>query len=487
MDRRSEHKNYMLPGIYHITVKAAETLRSPFGVVVGNIDKPDGDPDAPRVALSPVGQMVEQELLHSIAAYYPMVEVQDYVVMPEHMHFIVVVTKLIANRQGRTAHLGQVIAGFKLGCNRRWWKMTGQQLMRPEEEAWQEEPAGTAEGGTAEGRHTEPAGTGAGRFRRQGPHHIATLPSLFMEGYCDVMPVDAAQLQQQRAYIKGNPRSRLMRTSNREWLQPKRGGVDTALTLPALRGYLLRECAPSQATAEAFALIEGRLLLKTKPGGTAGTTRSDEPGGTAGSTGSDEPGGTAGNTRSGEPGGGTAGNTGSDEPGGTAGNTRSDEPGGTAGSTGSDEPGGNAGSTGRIMIACDTYGDRKLLERKTLPVVCHRKDLKMLAKQQARCLEEAGRGAVLVSPRIAKGEQAIMDEAAQRGFPVVLVSDNGFPEVYHPSAERIDRCADGRLLIVTPWRYHYRRSEEGITVMECKTMNCLAQALCHRRDDWWKE
>ena len=438
MDRRSEHKNYMLPGIYHITVKAAETLRSPFGVVVGNIDKPDGDPDAPRVALSPVGQMVEQELLHSIAAYYPMVEVQDYVVMPEHMHFIVVVTKLIANRQGRTAHLGQVIAGFKLGCNRRWWKMTGQQLMRPEEEAWQEEPAGTAEGGTAEGRHTEPAGTGAGRFRRQGPHHIATLPSLFMEGYCDVMPVDAAQLQQQRAYIKGNPRSRLMRTSNREWLQPKRGGVDTALTLPALRGYLLRECAPSQATAEAFALIEGRLLLKTKPGGTAG-------------------------------------------------NTRSDEPGGTAGSTGSDEPGGNAGSTGRIMIACDTYGDRKLLERKTLPVVCHRKDLKMLAKQQARCLEEAGRGAVLVSPRIAKGEQAIMDEAAQRGFPVVLVSDNGFPEVYHPSAERIDRCADGRLLIVTPWRYHYRRSEEGITVMECKTMNCLAQALCHRRDDWWKE
>ena len=42
MDRRSEFKNYMLPGIYHITVKAAETLRMPFGKVVGNIDKKDG-------------------------------------------------------------------------------------------------------------------------------------------------------------------------------------------------------------------------------------------------------------------------------------------------------------------------------------------------------------------------------------------------------------------------------------------------------------
>ena len=179
MDRRSVYKNYVLPGIYHITVKATEVLRSPFGKVVGDINKPDGDVDAPRVALSPVGQMVEQELLHSIAAHYPMVEVQDYVIMPEHMHFIVVVRSKIVNKQGREAHLGQVIAGFKLGCNHRWWKKTGQQLMRPtEEDNQQAEPAGTGKG-----QLVEPAGVGAGagegRFRRQGPHHIATLPSLF--------------------------------------------------------------------------------------------------------------------------------------------------------------------------------------------------------------------------------------------------------------------------------------------------------------------
>jgi hypothetical protein len=216
------------------------------------------------------------------------------------------------------------------------------------------------------------------------------------------MPIDAAQLEQQRAYIKGNPRSRLMRTSNREWLQPQRGGVDTALTVSALCGYLQRECPPSLCSTEALDVIKSHLLVE---GG---------------------------------------------------------------------------------KVACDTYGDRKLLERRLLPVVCHRKDGRMLSRQQDRSLEEAEHGAVLVSSRIAKGEQAIMDEAVRRGFAVVLIADNGFPEIYHPSEERIGRCAEGRLLIVTPWKYHYRRKDEGITVLECKTMNCLAQALCRRRDDWWK-
>lgn len=393
MDRRSAYKNYVLPGIYHITVKAAEALRSPFGKVVGNANKPEGDPEAPRVALSPVGQMVEQELLHSIAAYYPMVEVQDYVIMPEHMHFIVAVKRKITNRQGREAHLGQVIAGFKKGCNKRYWELTGQAISQ------QGEPAGTGAG-------TEAAGAGCSAVhpqKKRVPSWGTTgRQALFAYGYCDVMPIDAAQLEQQRAYIKGNPRSRLMRSSNREWLQPQRGGIDTALKVSALCGYLKRECGASLCTAEALDGIKSHLLVADG------------------------------------------------------------------------------------MVTCDTYGDRKLLEHKLLPVVCHRKDAKMLPTQQACCMEEAEHGSVLVSPRIAKGEQAIMDEAMHRGFAVVLITDNGFPEVYHPSTERIERCAEDKLLIVTPWKYHYRSKDEGITAIECKTMNCLAQAICRRRDDWWK-
>ena len=93
---------------------------------------------------------------------------------------------------------------------------------------------------------------------------------------------------------------------------------------------------------------------------------------------------------------------------------------------------------------------------------------------------------MLVSPRIAKGEQNILDAAASEGHPVAIVSDNGFPDVYHPSASLTERCGDGRLLIVSPWQYQYRGKEDAVSVPFCKTMNCVAQALCRQKDEWWR-
>ena len=100
-------------------------------------------------------------------------------------------------------------------------------------------------------------------------------------------------------------------------------------------------------------------------------------------------------------------------------------------------------------VICDSYGNQSLLTQRCLPVVCHRKDAARFNEQKRRCIEEAERGAILISARIAKGEQNIMDEALHRGFPVVLIVDNGFPEVYHPSAERIAYCSMGKMLLVS--------------------------------------
>lgn len=94
------------------------------------------------------------------------------------------------------------------------------------------------------------------------------------------------------------------------------------------------------------------------------------------------------------------------------------------------------------IITRESYGDRALLSRRLLPVVCHRRDRALLARQKARCLEEAAQGTVLVSA--------------------------------------------GRLLLVTPWQYQYRGKSEQVTVPFCKAMNCVAQALCRTKDDWWK-
>ena len=397
MKRRSHMHDYSHSGLYHITISTAKDLHQPLGQMAGRLDKPDGDSEAPHVVLSPLGQMVEQELTKSIQQYYPMLKVLDYVIMPEHIHFLLVAYRNVVSRSGRPTHLGQVIAGFKYGCNKRYWVMTGSGLLAitPAAEP-NNNPAAEPPGTLREG----PGGVLSGLAAKPAAAKSAA-PPLFDSGYCDVMPIDEAQLEKQRAYIRNNPRNRLLRMSNRSWLLPQRMCVETHLSLRALKGYLLRECPPSQMTDEVWLRISELLLVKDG------------------------------------------------------------------------------------MIYCDRYGSDELLAKRLLPVVCHRKDAALHDMQQQRCMDAADEGDVLVSARIARREQIIMAALQKQTYPVVLIADNGFPEIFHPSEEKQTLCAAGRLLLLTPWKYHYRKADEGITVAECKTMNCITQAVCRLRDDWW--
>ena len=386
MTRRAAAHDYSRTGIYHITLHVADGLGQPLGAVVGSLSAPDGSAEAPRTALSPVGQMVEHELLHTLHAFYPMVTIQDHVIMPDHLHFLLVVEDRIISKNGTVRALGDVITGFKVGCNRQYWE-----IMQRTDPAATLSSAASAAGGAASAASVA------------GGSIAGTHSPLFAPGYCDVMPIDAAQLATQRAYIAGNPRSRLLRMTHRALLSVKRGSIATALTPSALRGFLQRECPPHLATPDVLAAIESRLLL--------------------------------------------------------------------------------AGG----FIVCDTFGDRALLTaRRCLPVVCHRKDAARFEEQKQRCLTEAAHGAVLVSACISPREREILTECADHGFPVIIIHDNGFPDRYHPSADRLDQCMAGRLLLISPWQYHYRGNTEQVTVPFCKAMNCVAQALCHTKDNWWK-
>ena len=420
MKRRSHSHDYSRSGYYHITISTTKALHQPLGQIAGRLDKPDGDSDAPHVVLSPLGQMVEQELRESIQRHYPMLEVMDYVVMPEHLHFLLVAHRDIVSNGGKPTHLGQVIAGFKYGCNKRYWAMTGR--AKPGSTA-----AATAGGTAAAPEAAPPAAEPPGTRGSVLGDSVAKLdaPPLFDAGYCDVMPIDEAQLATQRAYIRANPRSRLLRTTNRQWLQPQRNTVNTAVSIRALKGYLQRE-SPRQMAPDNQATMPRQMAPDNQ------ATRPSQM-----------------------------------------------------------TPDGFAVITQRLLqedgyVVCDSYGNVELLHRKLLPVVCHRKDAALFEQQKARCLAEAAAGAVLVSARISQGEQDIMDAASTLGFPVVRIEDNGFPDIYHPSAQRMDDCASGRLLLITPWSYQLRSHTENITTLVCKTMNCIAQAVCRQKDDWWK-
>lgn len=404
MQRRMANHNYALPGLYHITMHVTEDMGQPLGHIDGSLQQPDESPDAPHVALTQVGNMVREELLSSISKHYSMISIDTFVIMPEHLHVLLQVKAPIVSSAGRSTHLGQVIAGFKKGCNRRYWAMTGQDASTSAGK-----PLNTGGTQVPSGANRVPSGFPAGLHA--GPHAGSDkVPSsgttgrkpLFAYGYCDVQPITSEQLATQRAYIKANPRSRMLRSSQRDMLTACRNGYTTALTPPALRGFLQRECLSKHATAEALDAIEHHLLI----------------------------------------------------------------------------------ADGKISL--DTYGNRRLLESTLLPVVCHRKDKELFEQQRKRCLDEAARGTILVSPRIAPGEQEIINEAMDHGYPVIIIADNGFTERYHPSAVRLDQCAADQLLLVTPWQYQYRGKNEQVTIPFCKAMNCVAQALCHKKDDWWK-
>ena len=511
MTRRAAAHDYTRAGIYHITLHVAECLGQPLGAVVGNLSAPDGTTDSPHTALSPVGQMVEYELLHSIHEHYSMVVIQDYVIMPEHLHFILVVQDKLLSRNGKTMSLGQVIAGFKKGCNKRYWEMTnngadthnsGETAVHPVSGG---SPAHTVPCGSP--AHTVPCGFPVHTVPGGFPIHTVPggfpagykVPSnassgrqpLFGAGYCDVMPVDAQQLATQRAYIAGNPRSRLQRSCGGYRSHVQRGSINTALTFSALRGYLERECPPQIATPEALADIKSRLLFADtfSSGETAAHTSHAASASAAPTASHATPAPGAAHTSHAASA--SAGHTASHAASASAGHTASHAAPAASAALGAPAsvraglPGAEKGAV--RYVVCDAFGNTALLtERRCLPVVCHRKDAKHLAEQKARCLEEAARGAVLVSARIAKGEQEIIDNAVHRGYPVVLITDNGFTDRYHPSADRLDQCLADRLLLITPWRYQYRAKNDGIHVPFCKTMNCVAQALCRTKDSWWK-
>ena len=421
MKRRSPGNNYKDPGFYHITINVYDRKKQSLGRIIGDLQCPDGHPNAPRVELTAIGKMVEYELLHSITHHYPVIEIQDYVVMPEHMHFIVNVKNSLISKNGRQTHLGQVIAGFKEGCNRRYWEITGQgevaakpqptiDALNPQPTTDAIKPQPTTNAQTPQPTTNAPTPSVAGGFATSAPafgtkklRYISGRQPLFASGYVDVIPLKPGQLETQRAYIHANPRNRLLRTNNPNALRPQRKTIDTLVTPNALRGYLIREHALPTDDALMWQALTDRLLIVNN------------------------------------------------------------------------------------HIVCDSYGNLQLLKHQLLPVVCHRKDKASFAQHKQACLNAAANGTVLVSARIAKGEQEIIDETIAQGHPVILITDNGFPEIYHPSEARLQLCTANRLLLVTPWTYQYHLANEEITVVQCKAMNCIAQAICHTKDDWWKK
>ena len=97
---------------------------------------------------------------------------------------------------------------------------------------------------------------------------------------------------------------------------------------------------------------------------------------------------------------------------------------------------------------------------------------------QERCqyfISQAENGAVLVSPSISPGEKAVMQAVQDAGYPTILLQENGFAPLAKPGGRYFNACAEGRLLLLAPWKHH--NTQEDIKRDQCLVLNDMAAAI----------
>ena len=123
--------DYSQTGCYFVTVCTDRRKRLLSDIVVGR-----DDPGAPQTLLSPIGEMVERYLLE-IPNHYETVDVAHYVIMPNHVHILLMIENGAPGSSRPT--LSQIIGAWKRFTNkeagfRLWQSSYHDHVIRSEED-----------------------------------------------------------------------------------------------------------------------------------------------------------------------------------------------------------------------------------------------------------------------------------------------------------------------------------------------------------------
>ena len=123
---------------------------------------------------------------------------------------------------------------------------------------------------------------------------------------------------------------------------------------------------------------------------------------------------------------------------------------------------------------CSAVGNLSLLTaaRKLRVRISRSIDASLLEREKEQLLTAARAGAVLVTPAISLGEKAITRAAFDEGLPMIVLLDNGLDPMSKPSGERFRACAEGRLLLLSP--FPHRNNRVTISRATCEALNALA-------------
>lgn len=167
MHRRMTEHDYHTRSIYMITM-SVEGRRQ----LLGELKWTAADASDAHIAPSPLGREVERCWM-SIRDFYPEAEPLKIQLMPDHIHALLFVQREM------TAHLGKILNGFKVGCNRAYRRLVECQ-----------------EGVAC--REAMPHETKRPKHPKQG--------MLFETGYQDSVLTGKGQLEHMFQYMADNPR-----------------------------------------------------------------------------------------------------------------------------------------------------------------------------------------------------------------------------------------------------------------------------------------
>jgi hypothetical protein len=165
------------------TAPAASTPFAPAAVAT----IPAASAEDSYIELTPLGKAIRHEETQKISAIYKTVEVWKLCIMPDHIHMIVRITEDLPPDK----HLGHIVAGFKGGCSRAWWRISP-----PSASSTPSAPSASSTPSVPSA--TTPAASAAGS--------PASSPSLFEAGYNDLILLDDGQLDNWKHYLDDNPR-----------------------------------------------------------------------------------------------------------------------------------------------------------------------------------------------------------------------------------------------------------------------------------------
>ena len=191
MKRRKPWHDYQRKGIYMLTMVVEGRLP-----VLGrgvSVRAADADREVrAHVELTELGKAIRDEEVKKISAVYKMVEVWKLCIMPDHIHMIVRVKEDMPAGK----HLGNIVAGFKGGCSRAWWRIG------PCADGKEMGPCADAQGVVAGDEMEE----GVGDTTRVVSATGEKRPSLFERGYNDQILIEEGQLDNWKHYLDDNPR-----------------------------------------------------------------------------------------------------------------------------------------------------------------------------------------------------------------------------------------------------------------------------------------